>query len=242
MCNYGLQAIPRCDGRNEADECLPRGITPHTGHVTAVPPGQVPAQSGSPGPEQSAAAVQEPAGRTEPGQTSPTQPVWQTAVSTAARAGLAVVWLWAGIAKLQDLDGSVAAVEEYQLVPDAIAELIGLGLPVLEIGLGLLLAFGLLTRAAAVVSAVMFVVFIAGLAQAQARGLVIECGCFGSAEAGGTVSKYSEIIRDVGFLAMAGWLAVKPRTWLAADNLLSPSPGPEDLEEAELEEAELEGA
>ena len=85
----------------------------------------------------------------------------------------------------------------------------------------------------------MLVLFIAGLAQAQARGLVIECSCFGSSDGGGTVSKYSEIIRDVGFLAMAGWLAVKPRTWLAADNLLRPAPEPglEDLEEAELEGA-----
>jgi uncharacterized membrane protein YphA (DoxX/SURF4 family) len=147
-------------------------------------------------------------------------PAWQLALSTAARLGLAVVWLWAGIAKLRDLDESVRAVKEYDLFPDALAELIGTALPVLEISLGLLLLFGLLTRTAAVVSTVLLMLFIAGLAQAQARGLEIQCGCFGTSEEPGGVSKYSEILRDVGFLAMAGWLIVRPRTWFAADNLL----------------------
>ena len=48
---------------------------------------------------------------------------------------------------------------------------------------GVCLVLGLLTRAAAVLSALLFVAFIVGIASAWARGLQIECGCFGG---GGT--------------------------------------------------------
>ena len=53
-------------------------------------------------------------------------------------------------------------------------------LPFVEIALGvLLLILGLATRLAAVVSAALLVVFIAGIASAWTRGLRIDCGCFG---------------------------------------------------------------
>ena len=58
-------------------------------------------------------------------------------------------------------------------------------LPVLEVVVGLCLVLGLLTRGAAVVSALLFVAFIVGIASAWARGLQIDCGCFGG---GGTTA------------------------------------------------------
>jgi hypothetical protein len=55
-----------------------------------------------------------------------------------------------------------------------------------------------------------------------ARGLSIDCGCFGG---GGTVAKgqthyLREIFRDTGFLVLAAWLMVYPRGKLALDRLL----------------------
>ena len=96
-------------------------------------------------------------------------------------------------------------------------------LPVVEIAVGLLLLTGLLTRASAAVGGLLMVVFIAGIASAWARGLSIDCGCFGT---GGPVdpadTRYlSEILRDVGLLALAGWLVVRPRTPLSLDALLT---------------------
>ena len=57
-------------------------------------------------------------------------------------------------------------------------------------------------------------VFIAGVTQAWARGLSIDCGCFGG---GGAVAPDQtaygrELLRDAGFLLMAAWLVVRPRT------------------------------
>ena len=67
-------------------------------------------------------------------------------------------------------------------------------------------------------SAVLFVAFIVGIASAWARGLQIDCGCFGG---GGTRPDASdeypwEIARDVGLLLLSLWLVWRPRTPFAA--------------------------
>ena len=85
------------------------------------------------------------------------------------------------------------------------------------------------TRISAGVSAALLVIFIAGIASAWARGLAIDCGCFGTGgqlAAGQTPSYLPEILRDLGFLALAGFLLIWPRTpfsvdgWLAGDDIV----------------------
>jgi uncharacterized membrane protein YphA (DoxX/SURF4 family) len=87
-------------------------------------------------------------------------------------------------------------------------------LPGLEIVLGLLLFAGVATRAVAIAGAALLLVFIAGVTQAWARGLSIDCGCFGGGGAvePGQTTYGRELLRDAGFLLMAGWLVVRPRT------------------------------
>ena len=113
------------------------------------------------------------------------------------------MWVVAGALKLPDPAGSVRAVRAYDLLPESAVTVVGHGLPVLELVIGLLLLAGLLTRPASVVSALLLVAFIVGIASAWARGLEIECGCFGG---GGTKEGASaaypwEIARDLGLLA-----------------------------------------
>ena len=132
------------------------------------------------------------------------------------------VWIVAGALKLPDPAQSVAAVRAYELLPSSLVTPIGQLLPVVEVVIGLLLVVGLLTRAAAVASAALFVVFIAGIASAWARGLSIDCGCFGG---GGfdpdATSKYPwEIARDAVLLAASLVVAWLPTTRLALDSLL----------------------
>ncbi|WP_151523269.1 MauE/DoxX family redox-associated membrane protein [Serinicoccus kebangsaanensis] len=138
------------------------------------------------------------------------------------RLGLAGVLGYAGWTKITDLTGSVQNVLAYELFGYELARAIGILLPVVELALALLLLVGLLTRAGAAAAALLMVVFIAGIASAWARGLAIDCGCFGT---GGPVApedtRYlSEMLRDVGFLAMAAWLTVRPRTLASVDSLL----------------------
>lgn len=145
-------------------------------------------------------------------------------LGVAARLALGGVLVAAGGIKVVDLDASVRSVVAYDLFSYPLAEFIGITLPIIEIALGLLLIIGLLTRPSAALGAVLMVVFIAGIASAWARGLTIDCGCFGD---GGPVSENQtlyaqEIARDIG-LALAGlYLVIRPRTLFALDNKLQP--------------------
>jgi len=140
-------------------------------------------------------------------------------LATIARLVLAGVLAAAGWLKLMDTDASVRAVAAYRLLPELPAKWVGLGLPLLELGLALLLALGLGTRLAAAVTAVLMVVFICGIASVWIRGIAIECGCFGG---GGTVAAnrtayLTEILRDTGLLVLAAGLARWPYSRLSMD-------------------------
>ncbi|MET0419106.1 MAG: MauE/DoxX family redox-associated membrane protein [Actinoplanes sp.] len=144
-------------------------------------------------------------------------------ISTAARLGLAAVFLIAGGLKVTDLAASGRAVNAYKLMPYDTAKLVGAVQPFLEIALGLLLLIGLAVRLSAAIAAVVLVIFIAGIVWAWAQGLQIDCGCFskGGELTGGRTTQYGvDILRDVGFLALAAILLVKPRTKFSVDELL----------------------
>jgi uncharacterized membrane protein YphA (DoxX/SURF4 family) len=132
------------------------------------------------------------------------------------------VWIVAAAIKLPDPAQSVAAVRAYQLLPGNLVTPVGQLLPVIEIVVGLMLVIGLLTRGAAVISSILFVAFIIGIASVWARGITIDCGCFGG---GGTdpdaASKYPwEIARDVALLGASLFLVWLPSTRLSLDSVL----------------------
>jgi len=135
-------------------------------------------------------------------------------VGTVARLGLAAVFLVSGVLKAVDPDAAYVAVRAYDVLPKAGVALVAGILPWLEVVLGLLLLVGLATRVVAVASAGLLVVFIAGVTQAWAHGLSIDCGCFGGGGAvdPGQTTYGLELLRDAGFLLMAAWLIVRPRT------------------------------
>ena len=145
-------------------------------------------------------------------------------LSTAARLLLGAVWLFAGATKITDLDASVRAVRAYRLLPETAAQVVGAGLPVVELLLGALLVVGAGVRAAATVSAVLMLAFVVGIASAWARGLRIDCGCFGSGGdlAAGQDPGYGiELTRDAALFVLAVLLARWPAGRLAIDGLLT---------------------
>lgn len=160
-------------------------------------------------------------------------------IGLVARLVTGGVWIVAGAIKLPYPADSVRAVRAYDLLPEAIVPAVGHLLPIVEVVIGAMLVLGVLTRFAAVVSSVLFVAFIIGISAAWARGLQIDCGCFGG---GGydadAASKYPwEIARDVGLLALSAWLVVRPRSRLALDSVLFGTPTPFD-DEGSLDGAE----
>jgi uncharacterized membrane protein YphA (DoxX/SURF4 family) len=161
--------------------------------------------------------------RADPSRTTGRWAVAQPWVSTAARIVLGAVWIVAGSAKVTDLAGSVRAVRAYRLLPEGAAQVVGAGLPVVEIALGVLLLAGLGTRIAAAISSGLFIVFIVGIASAWARGLRIDCGCFGG---GGDLGRQAdpaygiELARDFGLLLLAALVVALPRGRFALDRYL----------------------
>ncbi len=135
------------------------------------------------------------------------------------------VWIVAGGLKLPDPYESVRAVRAYDLLPEAVVPTVGMLLPIVEVILGLVLVAGLLTRGAGVVSAALLVLFVIGIASVWARGIEIDCGCFGGggARAGAGAAYPWEIARDVGLLLLSVLLVRLPRTRLALDRVLFPA-------------------
>ena len=130
-----------------------------------------------------------------------------------ARLILGGVLLAAGALKIGNLQKSAMAVRAYELLPVSLANFLGYTLPWIEIGVGLLLITGALVRISGLIGAVTMLAVIIAIGQAWARGLSIDCGCFGG---GGAIdpedTKYlSEIIRDIGLLILGIYLYLYPK-------------------------------
>ena len=147
---------------------------------------------------------------------------WQEWVTLAARLVLGVTVLVAGLLKVTRLDASVQSVRLYQILPWDFAGFVGTALPILEVVVGLLLITGTFTRVSAVVGSLLMLAFIIGIASVWARGISIDCGCFGG---GGAIeaskTQYPlEILRDTGLLLAGAWTVWRPRAPFAVDNWL----------------------
>jgi uncharacterized membrane protein YphA (DoxX/SURF4 family) len=139
--------------------------------------------------------------------------VAQPWLTLLARLILGAVLLIAGALKVPNLPKSAMAVRAYEMLPIPLANFLGYTLPWIEIGIGLLLIVGVTVKISGALGALTMLAFIIAIAQAWARGLSIDCGCFGG---GGTIdpedTKYlSEIIRDIGLMALGIFLYLYPK-------------------------------
>jgi uncharacterized membrane protein YphA (DoxX/SURF4 family) len=159
-------------------------------------------------------------------------------IGTLVRLGLAAIWLISGAIKAADINQTVAAVKAYQIMPGEAAALVGAILPFLELAFGVLVLLGVGTRLMAVLSGLMLLVYIGGVAQSWARGLTIDCGCFGGGGqvAAGQTQYPQEILRDTGFLLLAIWLVVRPRTLFSVDGWLASRQQEVDVDEDDAED------
>jgi uncharacterized membrane protein YphA (DoxX/SURF4 family) len=138
-----------------------------------------------------------------------------------ARLTLGGVLFAAGWLKVFTPAKSQMAVRAYELLPISVANFFGIALPWFEIGLGILLVLGIAVRLSAMLGGALMVLFIAAISQAWARGLSIDCGCFGGggAVAPGQTKYLSEILRDTGLALLALYLVRYPLTRFAVEKL-----------------------
>jgi uncharacterized membrane protein YphA (DoxX/SURF4 family) len=145
-------------------------------------------------------------------------------LATAVRLVLGGVLVVAGALKLPDPAAAERAVRAYRLLPEGLVGPVAFGLPVVEIALGLALLTGVFVRTAALATAALLAVYIAAIGSAWARGLQIDCGCFGGggALAAGVRPTYGlELTRDAGLLVVALLLARWPVGPFSVDGMLA---------------------
>jgi uncharacterized membrane protein YphA (DoxX/SURF4 family) len=99
------------------------------------------------------------------------------------RIGIGLVMLAAALGKIGDPGAFSTQIHHYRLVPVGAENLLAVLLPWVELLAGLSLVLGPHARSGAWLSAAMMAVFTLAVGAAVARGLDIECGCFGTADA-----------------------------------------------------------
>ncbi len=129
---------------------------------------------------------------------------WKKALELTVRVILGGLFVYAGVLKAADPIAFLEAIRSFRILPDPWAALVAMGLPWLEIFSGLGLIFGKFYRGALLVINVLLIVFLGGILSAWARGLDIDCGCFGGSKE--KVQYWDIVLRDLVMMAAAVWL------------------------------------
>jgi uncharacterized membrane protein YphA (DoxX/SURF4 family) len=117
---------------------------------------------------------------------------------------LGTIFVWAGLAKLLDVESFANIIAAYELVPENLLVPVAFGLPAVELVTGLCLIFdmrGSLTITVALLAMFAFVLWFGIL-----RDLDIDCGCFSAQELAEHDSLRSALYRDLGMIATGLYL------------------------------------
>lgn len=128
-----------------------------------------------------------------------------------ARLALALVFVYAGAVKMQDVVAFAGHVAAYQILPYAMNYLVAATLPYVEFLAGVMLLLNARVRPALLVIGAMLLAFMAALVSVLLRGLAIDCGCFDPG-GGQDVTADIALLRDIALMALVvlvWWLRVK---------------------------------
>jgi uncharacterized membrane protein YphA (DoxX/SURF4 family) len=128
-----------------------------------------------------------------------------------ARLALALVFVYAGAVKMQDVVVFAGHVAAYQVLPYAMNYLVAATLPYVEFLAGVMLLLNVRVRPALLVIGAMTLVFMAALVSVLLRGLAIDCGCFDPG-GGQDVTAGVALLRDIALMALVvlvWWLRVR---------------------------------
>ncbi len=119
-----------------------------------------------------------------------------------ARISLGAIFIYAGATKFGDPLAFADSIASFKIVPNALVSLLALGIPPFETICGSLLVIGLWRQVAALGALVAIVTFTVALLSALARGLVVDCGCFGSGLVSVTRMRL-DLVRDLAIVMIA---------------------------------------
>ena len=109
-----------------------------------------------------------------------TPPLHHNCLNWILRLLVGGAFVFAGALKIADPAKFAVDVSNYRLVPHELINLVAILVPWIEVTAGLFVLAGIWLRAAALVITSLTVMFFAVIVSALARGLNIECGCFGT--------------------------------------------------------------
>lgn len=90
------------------------------------------------------------------------------------------VFIWAGILKILDVLGFAQSIANYRIFPLWLSFFLALILPWIEVICGAFLVFGLFRRSSALLLSGLLAAFLLLVIITIARGIDVDCGCFGS--------------------------------------------------------------
>lgn len=138
----------------------------------------------------------------------------------ACRLLLGGVFAYASLAKIGDPVRFAEIVHNYRILPIATENILAIALPWIELGAGLLLIAGLLTRSNALLTNLLLVVFIAAISASLVRGIDMTCGCF-TLNAEGRHIGWITLLVDVLLLIPGVLLLREPHITLSGDAFLA---------------------
>jgi putative oxidoreductase len=115
------------------------------------------------------------------------------------RVVLGGLFVYAGAVKIADPLGFAEDIRNYRLVGQTLSFAVALVLPWLEVLAGAFLIAGVWKRGAALAITVLLVFFVVLTLVTMARGLDVDCGCFGSLS---RKSGWSVVLEDLGMLVL----------------------------------------
>ncbi|MBA3544770.1 MAG: DoxX family protein [Chthoniobacterales bacterium] len=134
---------------------------------------------------------------------------WAWFVRRALALLVGATFVYAGALKIWDPLTFATDISNYQILPWPISVRIAFYLPWLEVLCGLALIFHRLLAGALFLTGGLMLVFIAAMVAARARGINIDCGCFGVAS--GNLSFTWHLVLDLALLAIVVLLWFWPR-------------------------------
>ena len=127
------------------------------------------------------------------------------AVALLLRIALGCIFIYAAYSKLKyPWQVFAMGIDSYNLLPERGVELVARTLPPAELLLGLLLIVGRFARTSTVITTGLLMLFFGLLVRAYAKGMEINCGCFGPGEA----LTWKTLLRDGAMLAGSVFVTV----------------------------------
>ena len=118
---------------------------------------------------------------------------------------LGAIFVYAAWLKLREPWAVFAiAIDSYQILPLWAVEMVARILPWGELVLGILLMAGIWRGVSSAAASVLLIVFLSLMVRAMAKGMQIECGCFGSGEP----LSWATLTRDGALLASSLFVTV----------------------------------